>query len=593
MEDGALPPAVPNSLLTNLNAAGEQSEDEKSISDFRERTCIHTCDCGNSWCGKEAGNGESHRVPHGKHSGAGRLWLRRVLNHQDPDRVLEAKLEDDKCKLLLHRSHFYPSHLYTSGGRVLIRAPSTFNADPKFRSRTEIRSDVQAPLTDVTSVHGLPSDSYRDAIPSTLFPINMFSERAQPSSSSSSSSSAAPPPPLAPGAVSASARKRTFDEHQREHNPAAYFERQNTELAKALVVAEDKMLLMSKNTIALEARIAELQRFQGVLSWEYFMRTQENFPLKAFTGKDSTEQLSAFYDLLNHDGVCDRLQLYRDPDHSLNVSEKERARRADETRGTERALTSRDGLAMTLFVLRTGNTFTVTAPLFGVSRTTVSRHFITWLRVLELVLDAEFPYPTVDQLNRVTTDSVREAMSMQVEGLHFEAFVDCHEQPCEDPSSFLAHKKVFSSYKGFPTLKFFGAVAGNGAFTFTSTAYRGRLSDPVITRLCGFLEIIHEHGIVGADKGFDMIADFSSKRSLLVVPPKAFNGQAVYTADEMVDTSAIARARIHVERAFKRAQEYQILHNKIPVTMYDIWGSIFRVCCFLTNFEAPLIQDKY
>ena len=182
-------------------------------------------------------------------------------------------------------------------------------------------------------------------------------------------------------------------------------------------------------------------------------------------------------------------------------------------------------------------------------------------------------------------------MEMGMEGFHFEAFIDCHEQPCEDPSSFLSHKKVYSTYKGVPTLKFFGAVAGNGAFTFASTAYRGRLSDPVITRLCGFLEIIHAGGIVGADKGFDMIADFSAKRSLLVIPPKAFNGQSVYTADECVDTTRIARARIHVERAFKRVQEYAILHNKIPVTMFDIWGSIFRVCCFLTNLEPPLIAD--
>ena len=183
-------------------------------------------------------------------------------------------------------------------------------------------------------------------------------------------------------------------------------------------------------------------------------------------------------------------------------------------------------------------------------------------------------------------------MELHVEGLHFEAFIDCHEQPCEDPSSFLTHKKVYSQYKGCPTLKFLGAVAGNGAFTFASTAYRGRLSDPVITRLCGFLEIIHENGMVGADKGFDMIADFSAKRSLLTIPPKAFSGQSVYTADEMVDTAKIARARIHVERAFKRVQEYTILHNKIPITMFDIWGSIFRVCCYLTNFEAPLIVDK-
>ena len=237
-------------------------------------------------------------------------------------------------------------------------------------------------------------------------------------------------------------------------------------------------------------------------------------------------------------------------------------------------------------------TFVETAALFGVSEQTVSRHFITWLIVLEIFLSAEFPYPTVDQLKSVTPTRVTEALGIVLDGVHFEAFVDCHEQECQTPTSKLTHKKVWSEYKKRTTLKFFGAIAGNGAFTFASTAYRGRLTDPVITRLCGFLELIHEHGATGADKGFDMVADFSAKNHLLMIPPKAFQGQAVFTFDEMVDTADIARERIHVERAFKRAQEYKILHNKIPVTMFDLWGSIFRVCCFLTNFEAPLIQEK-
>jgi hypothetical protein len=350
---------------------------------------------------------------------------------------------------------------------------------------------------------------------------------------------------------------------------------------------------MAADLKALEAKVEEYESMKGLLSWKYLMDSPHNFPLKAFTGFDSKAKLSAFYNLLNHDGVCDRLHLYRAPDTSLDMSAAARARRDNYNRGSApRSMKPHDALAMTLFVLRTGNTFKVTAPLFGVSRTTVSRYFITWVRTLEMFLEAEFPYPDVDQLDRVTTDSVREAMDIAVNGLHFEAFIDCHEQPCEDPSSFLVHKKVYSSYKGCPTLKFFGAIAGNGAFTFASSAYRGRLSDPVITRLCGFLEVVHEHGAVGADKGFDMIADFSSKRSHLIIPPKAYSGQSVYTEDEMTDTATIARSRIHVERAFKRAQEYQILHSKIPITMFDMWGSIFKVCCFLTNFEVPLIRDK-
>ena len=363
------------------------------------------------------------------------------------------------------------------------------------------------------------------------------------------------------------------------------------ELTSRLRVSEEKLAASVDDCAALQAQLNELGMKQGTLSWDMLMATDDSFPLKSFTGFSTKEKLSAFYNLLNHDNMCDRVMLYRDSS-SLDVSSAERDRRVGESRGRDRRLSPRDGVALTLVMLRTGMTFKVTAALFGVSGQTASRHFTTWLVLLEFFLSSEFPYPTVEQLKRVTPSSVQEALGINMDGIHFEAFIDCHEQECETPTSKLAHKKVWSEYKHRTTFKFFGAIGGNGAFTFASTAYRGRLTDPVVTRLCGYMDLIHEHGATGADKGFDMIADFSSKKALLVIPPKAFAGQAFFTSDEMVDTANIARSRIHVERAFKRAQEYKILHNKIPVTMFDIWGSIFRVCCFLTNFEAPLIQDK-
>ena len=433
--------------------------------------------------------------------------------------------------------------------------------------------------------------------PPTTAPPPKIRREGGSSSSLGTSFSSTPSFSSAPARVpvsvdaSASTRKQASADHERKTNPSLF---ERNELAEKLLAAESKLLLYSKSTEELEARIAQLEiSSQGkTLSWDTLKSAPFVDSLKAFTGFASSEIMESFYDLLNCDGACDRLDLYRDPEHSLSVTEEERLRRAAETRGARRALTPRDGLALTLFMLRSGETFTVAGPLFGVDRVTASRHFVTWVMTLEVFLTAEFPYPTVEQLDRVTPGSVREAMNMAMAGTHFEAFIDCHEQPCEDPSSKLGHKKVFSTYKGCPTFKFFGAVAGNGAFTFASTAFRGRLTDPVVTRLCGYLDVIHPGGLTGADKGFDMIADFSAKKAILVIPPKAFNGQKIYTQDEMMDTAKIARVRIHVERAFKRAQEYKILHNKIPVTMFDIWGSIFRVCCLLTNFEPPLISDK-
>lgn len=161
----------------------------------------------------------------------------------------------------------------------------------------------------------------------------------------------------------------------------------------------------------------------------------------------------------------------------------------------------------------------------------------------------------------------------------------------EGPRDKTVARTVWSEYKQRITLKFLGAICGNGAFTFASDAYPGRITDPQITRLSGFLDKIHEYGVTSADKGFMMQTDFSLKNHLLAVPPKAANKQEFFTSDQMVDTGRIARKRIHVERAFRRAQEYQILHRRVPILEVDIWGMIFKVCCGLCNFQPPLIAE--
>ena len=89
-----------------------------------------------------------------------------------------------------------------------------------------------------------------------------------------------------------------------------------------------------------------------------------------------------------------------------------------------------------------------------------------------------------------------------------------------------------------------------------------------------------------------MHTDFTLKQHHLIMPPKAKRGQVEFSADQMADTAAIARLRIHVERAFERAQEFRILHRTIPISMIDQWSSVFKVCCLLTNFQPPLVAPK-
>ena len=94
-------------------------------------------------------------------------------------------------------------------------------------------------------------------------------------------------------------------------------------------------------------------------------------------------------------------------------------------------------MVLTLTILRTDMTFAIAASLFGVSPETASRHFTTWLSFLDTALSALFPYPSTTELRSTTYPKYKQAFRM--EKLHFESFIDCHEQQCETPTNKTMH----------------------------------------------------------------------------------------------------------------------------------------------------------
>ena len=90
-----------------------------------------------------------------------------------------------------------------------------------------------------------------------------------------------------------------------------------------------------------------------------------------------------------------------------------------------------------------------------------------------------------------------------------------------------------------------------------------------------------------ADKGF-LIKDLLSERqaSLVITPFLGPSGH--FTAEEVRKTQAIARLRIHVERAIRRIKEYHIFDKVLPMTLVGSVNQLWAVCALLTNFQGPL-----
>ena len=87
-------------------------------------------------------------------------------------------------------------------------------------------------------------------------------------------------------------------------------------------------------------------------------------------------------------------------------------------------------------------------------------------------------------------------------------------------------------------------------------------------------------------------SDFAAARAELLTPAKSYVGQESFSVDETRISGRIARARIHVERAFCRAQEWKILGKRIKISNCDLAGSVFFCCCMLSNYGPNLIRQE-
>ena len=121
---------------------------------------------------------------------------------------------------------------------------------------------------------------------------------------------------------------------------------------------------------------------------------------KHLTFFPTAEAHNKFYELLNADGAAESLVFYRREETSVEDSARKRAKR---TRPRGRKMLAQNQFLMTSMILAAGMEMElVGAMLGGVSTTTVSRVFVTWVNFLYLWLQSEFKYPTADQIKAAT-----------------------------------------------------------------------------------------------------------------------------------------------------------------------------------------------
>lgn len=244
-------------------------------------------------------------------------------------------------------------------------------------------------------------------------------------------------------------------------------------------------------------------------------------------------------------------------------------------------LSTMDQFFLFLCRLRQGFPEQDLATHFHISQSTVSRICVTWVNFLYYMLGTLPIWPT-----RKTVDELMpECFKCTFPGTR--VILDCTEIHVQKPSSKVLNSVTYSHYKGNTTFKGLIGIAPSGEITFFSDLYTGSISDKEITKQSGILSLLEEGDMVMADKGF-LIKDLLSEIQVSLVIPPFLGPSGHFTADEVRKTQAIARLRIHVERAIRRIKEYHIFDKVLPMTLVGSINQLWAVCALLTNFQGPL-----
>ena len=182
--------------------------------------------------------------------------------------------------------------------------------------------------------------------------------------------------------------------------------------------------------------------------------------------------------------------------------------------GRKRSLTLQEEFFSTLVRLRLGLPSKHCSRLFGISESTFSVVFNTWVIVLAKELEQICLMPSTEK-------------TLESKAACFDRFpmtrivLDCTELFSQTPGTLENHKQLHSFYKHHSTVKFLVGMSPSGAITFVSKMWGGRASDKKITQTSDDLLMALDAGnSVMVDRGFTISDDLPVGVKLIIPPFK-------------------------------------------------------------------------
>ncbi|KAL4008195.1 hypothetical protein ACER0C_002047 [Sarotherodon galilaeus] len=218
---------------------------------------------------------------------------------------------------------------------------------------------------------------------------------------------------------------------------------------------------------------------------------------------------------------------------------------------------------------------------FNIHQSTVSRIIATWTSFLATALGSQCIWLTRAEVQAYLPKEFKGFSDTQV-------ILDCTELRCQTPSSPLLQSETYSSYKSHCTMKALVGIAPHGPVTFISDLYAGSVSDKELFKQSGIAEKLTEDMAVMVDKGF-LITDCCKCK---VYRPPFLSKKTKKKKNQVKETQATVRLRLHVERVIRRIKQNKLFDGIITMSpVYNI-SQLFAVACMLSNYQNTALVKK-
>jgi len=220
--------------------------------------------------------------------------------------------------------------------------------------------------------------------------------------------------------------------------------------------------------------------------------------------------------------------------------------------------------------------------MFGISESSVSNIFITWINFMAKQWSELNLFPDRDLTTQFMPDDFRHKFPQT------RVIIDGMECPVKKPKNPVSQQATFSYYKNMNTVKSVVGSTPGGLVCYISPAYGGSTSDRQIIERSQLGQMCEPGDSIMADKGFN-IQDIMAANDVHINIPTFLKKANRFNPRTLSRDRNIASKRVHIEHHIGLAKTFKILRHPLTLCETALASEVIFVCFMLCNFRSCIV----